>query len=172
MAARREGGVWVNSSGESAAIALNADGTAIGAGDVASGAADSGNPIKVGGKYNVTPPSLDDGDRAELQFDSAGNLKVVTSAAGVVATASLTALASAATSAQLLAANTARQGLLLANTDANAVYVKYGTTASATSFTVLIAAGGYWEMPQPIYTGRIDALWAADGVGSLYATEL
>lgn len=86
---------------------------------------------------------------------------------------SLSALASAATSARLLAANQSRKGLILVNTDANAVYVKYGTTASATSFTVIIPGnGGYWEMPAPIYTGQIDAIWAADGSGSLYATEL
>lgn len=86
--------------------------------------------------------------------------------------ASITALASAATSAQLLAANAARKGLILNNTDANAVLVKYGTTASATSFTVRITQNGYWEMPYPIYTGRIDAIWEVDGSGSLYATEL
>lgn len=86
--------------------------------------------------------------------------------------ATVTALASAATSAQLLAANSSRKGLMLNNTDANAVLVKYGTTASATSFTVRITQNGYWEMPKPIYTGRIDAIWEADGSGSLYATEL
>jgi hypothetical protein len=81
-------------------------------------------------------------------------------------------LASAATSAQLLAANTARIGLHLTNTDANAVYVYFGTTATATKFAVLIPAGGYYEMPQPIYTGRIDAIWAANGSGSLIGVEL
>lgn len=91
----------------------------------------------------------------------------------VVSGGSLTSLASSASSAQLLASNTARKGLLLTNTDANPVYIKYGTTASATSFTVKIPGnGGYWEMPRPVYTGRIDAIWAADGSGSLYATEL
>jgi hypothetical protein len=86
--------------------------------------------------------------------------------------ASITSLASSATSAQLLAANAARKGLILNNTDANAVLVKYGTTASATSFTVRIPLNGYWEMPKPIYTGRIDVIWEADGSGSIYATEL
>lgn len=87
--------------------------------------------------------------------------------------ASLTSLASTAASQQLLPVNTSRKGLILQNTDANDVYVKYGTTASATDFTVKIAGnGGYWEMPTPIYLGRLDAIWAADGAGSLYATEL
>ncbi len=90
----------------------------------------------------------------------------------VLATATLTTLASSASSAQLLASTTGRRGLILYNSDANGVYVKYGTTASSTSFTVLIPASGYWEMPVPIYTGRIDAIWIADGSGSLFSTEL
>jgi hypothetical protein len=86
--------------------------------------------------------------------------------------ASLTTLASAASSAQLLAANSSRKGLLLYNTDANAVLIKYGTTASASSFSARIPQNYYWEMPLPTYTGRIDAIWEADGAGSLFATEL
>jgi hypothetical protein len=89
-----------------------------------------------------------------------------------VSSATISSLASSASSAQLIASNTSRKGLLLTNTDANAVYIKYGTTASATDFTVLIPSNYYWEMPQPVYTGRIDAIWAADGSGSLYYTEL
>lgn len=91
---------------------------------------------------------------------------------GAVSSATVSSLASAASSAQLLASNTSRKGLILYNSDANTVYVKYGTTAAATDFTVPIAPNGYWEMPLPIYTGRIDAIWAADGSGSLFYTEL
>lgn len=82
------------------------------------------------------------------------------------------ALASAATSAQVLAANAARKGLFLTNTDANTVYIYYGTTATAAKFTVSLAQNGYWEMPWPIWTGRIDAIWAVDGSGSLIGSEL
>ncbi len=45
-------------------------------GNVAANAADSGNPVKVGGKYNATPPTLDDGDRGDLELDVKGNTKV------------------------------------------------------------------------------------------------
>lgn len=44
------------------------------AGDVAGNAADSGNPVKIGGKYNSTAPTFDDGDRGEIQISSRGNI--------------------------------------------------------------------------------------------------
>jgi hypothetical protein len=87
------------------------------------------------------------------------------------ASATLGSLASAAASAQLLAANASRLGLVVHNTDANALFLKYGTTASTTSYTVKIPSDGHWEMPAPTYTGRIDAIWAADGSGSAFYTE-
>lgn len=112
-----------------------------------------------------------DGTNARaISVDTTGHL--ILSGASV-ATASLSAVASSASSQQALAANTARLGLIAQNDDANAVYVKFGTTASATDYTVMIpGSGGYFEMPRPIYTGRIDAIWAADGSGSLRLTEL
>lgn len=90
----------------------------------------------------------------------------------VLATATLTNLASAATTASALASNVNRRGVLMFNDDANAVLIKYGATASATSYTVKIPGDSYWEMPFPIYTGAIDAIWLADGSGSLRITEL
>lgn len=47
-------------------------------GGIAAGAADSGNPVKVGGKYNATPPTLVDGQRGDMQLDVRGNAKVNT----------------------------------------------------------------------------------------------
>jgi len=51
-------------------------GIAVGGGNVASGATDSGNPVKVGGRFNSTPPTLTDGQRGDLQMDTRGNVKV------------------------------------------------------------------------------------------------
>lgn len=39
-------------------------------GDVDAGSADSGSPVKVGGVYNATLPTLTDADRGDLQLDS------------------------------------------------------------------------------------------------------
>ena len=90
---------------------------------------------------------------------------------GPVAAGTLTSVNSLATSAQLLAANTARKGVIIRNTDANSLYVHYGTTATADA-AVEIPTGAMWEMPSPIYTGRIDGIWAADGSGAAKILEL
>lgn len=58
---------------------LTVDGTVTASnvsGDVAAGATDSGNPVKVGGKHNTTQPTLTDGQRGDLQLSTRGNLKV------------------------------------------------------------------------------------------------
>ena len=45
-------------------------------GNVASGATDSGNGVKVAGIYKATAPTFADGQRGDLQLDVNGNLKV------------------------------------------------------------------------------------------------
>lgn len=91
---------------------------------------------------------------------------------GPVSTSTDVAVDSSSTSVTIVAAKSKRKGLLLTNTDANDVYLYYGVTAVATKFTVRIPAGAHWEMPYPIYTGNIDAIWAANGSGALIGSEL
>lgn len=128
---------------------------------IADGTADSGTMVNIGN--GVAANAL----RVTLASDGTGVVEQQSRS-----TATITTLTSATTSAQLLASTAGRKGLYLTNTDENPVYVKYGTTASSTNFTVKIPSNGYWEMPYPIYTGRIDAIWTADGSGSLISTEI
>ena len=51
-------------------------------GNVASGAADSGNPVKVGGVFNTTQPTLTTGQRGDLQLDARANVSVYISGKG------------------------------------------------------------------------------------------
>ncbi len=44
-------------------------------GGAASGAADNGNPVKIGGVFNTSAPALDSGDRGDVQMDSSANIK-------------------------------------------------------------------------------------------------
>jgi hypothetical protein len=59
-----------------ALLTSGSSGTQVVAGNVADAATDSGNPVKVGGKYNLTLPTYTDGQRADLQLSNRGNLRV------------------------------------------------------------------------------------------------
>lgn len=48
-------------------------------GNIASGATDSGNPVKVGGIYNSTLPTFTTGQRGDLQVNNRGSLNVILS---------------------------------------------------------------------------------------------
>ncbi len=51
-------------------------------GNVADAAADSGNTVKVGGRFNTSPPNYTDGLRGPLQLDNRGNLNVALAVPG------------------------------------------------------------------------------------------
>lgn len=59
---------------EGAAPALDVNGRLIISG-AASGATDSGNPVKIGGVYNSSAPTFTTGQRGDIQIDANGNLK-------------------------------------------------------------------------------------------------
>jgi len=86
------------------------------------------------------------------------------------ATGTQTSVASSATSAQLLAANTARMGAIIFNDSTQVCFVKFGTTASSTSFAYRLTSNSTLEVPYG-YTGRIDAIWASAN-GNARITEM
>lgn len=59
-------------------------GTVTAVGNVASGVADSGNPVKVGGKYNTAFPALTNGQRGDLQLDASGRVITTTTSTSFV----------------------------------------------------------------------------------------
>jgi hypothetical protein len=59
-------------------IAVDASGNIQMVGNVASGSADSGSPVKVGGVFNTTLPTLSNGQRGDLQLNSNAELIVTT----------------------------------------------------------------------------------------------
>lgn len=61
---------------DAAAVGIDSKRNVKTVGNVASGATDSGSPVKTGGKYNATPPTLTDGQRGDTQLDGAGNTKI------------------------------------------------------------------------------------------------
>lgn len=95
----------------------------------------------------------------------------VTAGVATSATATLTNVASSVVSQQLIASNTSRRGLTIYNDSTQSLYVKFGTTASSSSFTVILLTQAYYELPQPVFTGRIDGVWNLAN-GSARLTEL
>ena len=88
-------------------------------------------------------------------------------------TVGITRVASSAVSVQLLAANTNRLGVIVVNDSSQTLYLKFGTTASATDYTYKIRSQTSVEIifSSFIYTGRIDGIWAAAN-GAAQITEL
>lgn len=118
----------------------------------------------------VTPATPSAGAAIAAGNNNIGDVDVATLPSS--STATLTNVASSATNVTLIASNAVRKGLLIFNDSTAVLYVKFGTTASATSYTVQIAAGGYWEMPADcVYTGRVDGIWASAN-GNARITEL
>jgi hypothetical protein len=75
-------------------------------------------------------------------------------------TATHSNVAAATANTQLLAANPHRLGCSVFNDSTAALYLKCDTGASATSCTVKVPAGMYWEMPPEWrYTGAIYGYW-------------
>lgn len=88
-------------------------------------------------------------------------------------TATLSNVATNVASVSLLAADDDRLGVIIFNDATTLLMVKFGATASATSFTHKIAAGGSWVVPEPLFTGAIDGIWSgADAAGAARITVL
>lgn len=89
------------------------------------------------------------------------------------ATATLSNVASSASSVTVLASNSSRKGAMIFNDSTQVLYLKFGATASATSYTVQISAGAYYELPASPYmfTGILDGIWAAAN-GNARVTEI
>jgi len=104
---------------------------------------------------------------------SGSNLRVtpvnqtpIASSAAMVAS-----VAASATNVTLLSANTERVGFAVYNDSTAVCYLKFGATASSTSFTVLLSGGSYYEYAgHGIYEGQVDAIWAT-ATGSARVTS-
>jgi hypothetical protein len=84
--------------------------------------------------------------------------------------ATVTEVSSSATTVTIQAANVNRRALTVFNESTKNLYVKLGTGASATSFTVKMGARAYWEVPGN-YTGIVTGIWDSAN-GSAWVTEI
>lgn len=116
------------------------------------------------------------GNTKLVEIDAAGNLKItgtLSTTAAAAGTSVLTNVASSAASVTVLAANANRLAFTLYNDSTQPVNVKFGTTASATSFTKRLLPNDLLTTKDigVNYTGRIDGIWDAAN-GSMRVTEL
>ncbi len=106
--------------------------------------------------------------------DNSGSLTVdgsVTANPTFPSSSSVTQVASSASSVTLKASNASRRGLSIFNDSTQTLYLKLGATASTTSYTVQVPSQGFYELPQVVYTGVIDGIWASAN-GNAYVTEI
>jgi hypothetical protein len=87
------------------------------------------------------------------------------------ATSAVTSVAGAAVATTLLAANTARKGFMIFNDSTANLFLKFGSDASTTSFTVRLGNGDFYEMNERVYTGIITGIWSV-AAGNARITEL
>lgn len=131
--------------------------------------------------YGGTPPLVREtvqvGGLAQGELAEVKAANPTTALAGLVTrprqrtngTATLANVAGSAVSVTLLAANPERIGALIVNDSTETLYVKYGATASATSYTTKLGPQQQHEV-RPGYTGLLDGLWTA-AAGAARVTE-
>jgi hypothetical protein len=95
------GGLHINLRNNSGTEIATTTNPAIVAGNVASAATDSGNPIKVGSVYNDTVPTFTTGQRVDLQSDTVGSLYINDENRKATYSASFTALVAAASATDI-----------------------------------------------------------------------
>lgn len=76
------------------------------------------------------------------------------------------------TNITILAANGLRKNAIFYKEGSNIAYLKFGATASATSYTIKLSNNGYYEVPES-YTGQIDVVFSTAAASNpLYVTSI
>lgn len=74
-----------------------------------------------------------------------------------------------ASSVELLAANAKRREVIIYNDSTAVLYVKFGTVATSTDFTIKLQAD---QGITSSYRGAIAGIWASDSTGGAQVTEI
>lgn len=76
-----------------------------------------------------------------------------------------------ASSTAILSESKGRKGWSVFNDSSAILYLKFGTTASATSYTVKLEPGDFYESPEYYANGRVDGIWSS-ATGTARVTEI
>ena len=82
---------------------------------------------------------------------------------------SVSSVSSSITSVTILTSNANRKGATFFNDSTSTLYLKFGSTASMTSFSVVLVARAFFEIPYK-YTGIVDGIWNSAS-GAVRVTE-
>ncbi len=149
--------------------------------DAAAGASDVGITALVVRDDALTTLTPADGDYTHLRVSSTGALHCtvgntvtvtgsVSTSGSAPSTATLANVSTSTASATAQASNTNRLGLVIENDSDGTMYIKFGTTASDTSYTYRVDPQMSWTDPTR-YTGRVDVILST-GTGVARVTEL
>ncbi len=114
---------------------------------------------------------LPDGTSARQVTGNAGSTPI-TGIPAEADTPDITRVTASTSSVLIKAANTNRLELILFNDSNKDAFVKYGTTATSTSFTALMPPSSHYFIDLARYTGRVDAIWKTGVSGAMQITEL
>lgn len=109
------------------------------------------------------------GKATQVTLGADGSLPIDIQPSSGPSTSSVTSVADATSSTELLAANTSRLEAVIVNDSTAVLYVAFGETASSTNYTARLVQYGYLTTQ---YTGQINGIWASDAGGNARITEL
>lgn len=125
-------------------------------------------PVSIAAAVAVTDNS------GSLTVDNAGTFAVQAALTTPVTSSSATVTddTTVTTTAESIASNANREGLLLScpTTNTDNVYFRFGGTASSSSWTHYLAPGDAWEMGPNVYSGAVSYV-AGSGTQTLHFTE-
>lgn len=109
---------------------------------------------------------------ARVEWQTWANIKAIGGGGEDMAggTGTTTNVPAAVATTMLLAANSNRLGFRIQNESNVPLYVKYGSTASLTSYTAKVLPDGW--LAEDGYSGIIHGIWAAGATGNARVTEI
>lgn len=153
------------------ALLVDSEGRLIMAGPAAEDAAAAGSPLRIGGVYSATPPSVDDGDIVSLLTDDAGRLEIIVSETSGHSATQVTGDANIKASAGVL------YGLVVAGagvTAGDTVALEDGAGGTTILTVVFEAANETIVLPMPHAITFSSAIYANVTLtgGSVYVTGI
>lgn len=106
---------------------------------------------------------------SHINVAAAGNPAVVQFASPE--NASTSQVPASATTVTLAASNPDRYSILIHNDSSSTLYVKLGTAASQTDYSIQLGTQASYELQYPAYTGIITGIWDAAN-GEALVTEV